>query len=122
MGDPVELGSNTGIIATISGGVTLAIGWGISLALKRMGITATSAAEANNAAQKDMLDWQREQLKDEVARREKAEAMVQALLEKQNELTLQLDRVEDQNKKLSEQVQQLTSQFEQLKASMAGTT
>lgn len=121
MADPGDLG-NTGIIGSISAGLALAVGWGITLVLKRLGLTSSSAAEANNQAQKDMLDWQKEQLKDEVARREKAEGLVQDLLLKQNEFTLQMSRLEQQNQKLQEQVQTLTTTVEQLKANLNGTS
>ncbi|WP_152978760.1 hypothetical protein [Pseudomonas mediterranea] len=120
MADPGDLGTNTGLIGSVSAGVALAIGWGISLVLKRLGLTSASAAEANNQAQKDMLDWQKEQLKDEVARREKAETLVQDLLLKQNEFTLQMSRLEQQNQKLQDQVQFLTATVEQLKANLNG--
>ncbi|MDX0622887.1 hypothetical protein GOD54_23595 [Sinorhizobium medicae] len=119
MGDPVELGSNTGIVATLSGAVALAIGWGTTLLLKRLGITAATASEVNNQAQKDMLDWQREQLKDEVSRREKAETQVQELHQKLNDFTLQMGRLETQNQKLQDQVQLLTLTVEQLRAGLA---
>jgi chromosome segregation ATPase len=119
MGDPVELGSNTGIVASITAGVTLAAGWLTSLALKRMGITAATASEVNNQAQKDMLDWQRDQLKDEVTRREKAETQVQELHQKLNDFTIQMGRLETQNQKLQDQVQLLTLTVQQLKAGLA---
>lgn len=119
MGDPVELGSNTGIVASITAGVTLAVGWGTTLLLKRLGITAATAGEVNNQAQKDMLDWQRDQLKDEVNRREKAETQVQELHQKLNDFTIQMSRLELQNQKLQDQVQLLTLTVEQLRAGLA---
>lgn len=120
MADPNDVASNLGLVGTIGAGVTFALGWGVTLILKRLGLTTLSASDANQAAQKDMLDWQREQLKDEVTRREKAEAQVQTLLEKLNEVTTQMSRMEAQNQKLQEQVQTLTSTVDQLKTKMVG--
>lgn len=122
MADPNDLGSNLGILGSIGTGVAVAVGWGVNLAMKRMGLTATTAAEANAAAQKDMLDWQKEQLRDEVARREKAEDQVQSLLIKLNEVTTQMSRLEQQNQTLQSQVQTLTETVANLKASVVGTT
>jgi septal ring factor EnvC (AmiA/AmiB activator) len=120
MPDPSEIPSNLGILGSLGAGAAALTWWGINLALKKFGLTSLSASDANQAAQKDMLDWQREQLKDEVQRREKAEAQVQTLLEKLNEVTTQMSRMEAQNQKLQEQVQTLTSTVDQLKTKMVG--
>lgn len=120
MADPTEIGSNLGIVGSIGAGITFAVGWGITILAKRFGITSASASDANAQAQKDMLDWQREQLKDEVTRREKAEAQVQSLLEKQNEFTLSMARMENLNKTLQDQVQTLSDNVARLEARLAG--
>jgi uncharacterized protein YlxW (UPF0749 family) len=120
MPDPAEISSNLGIVGTIGAGVTFALGWGVTLVLKKLGLTASTASDANAQAQKDMLDWQREQLRDEVSRREKAEAQVQSLLEKQNEFTLSMARMESLNKTLQDQVQTLSDNVAKLEARLAG--
>ena len=126
--------SATGITGVLGGAIALAVVWGGKLMAKRLGLDPTTAGEANQQAQKDMLDWQRDQLKDEVARREKAEIQVQALLEKINDFTMgmahmeqqnnamkeQMEFMTDQNKNLQERIQHLTQTVEQLKSKMTG--
>lgn len=108
---------NAGSIGTaISGAFALALVWGGRIMMKRLGLTEPSASEANQQAQKDMLDWQRDQLKDEVARREKAEGQVQTLLEKLGLMSEQLLHMERQNAELKRQMDNLTEQNEKLMA------
>lgn len=108
---------NAGTIgATVSGAIAIAIIWGAKIMAKRLGLSETSASEANQQAQKDMLDWQRDQLKDEVARREKAEGQVQTLLEKLGLMSEQLLHMERQNAELKRQMDNLTLQNEKLMA------
>ena len=131
--DPSSPASITGVLG---GAIALAVVWGGKLIAKRLGLDPTTAAEANQAAQKDMLDWQKEQLKDEVARREKAETQVQVLLDKLNEVSRQMAHMEqqnnamkdqmefmtDQNTRLQEKIQHLTQTVELLKPSGVGAT
>lgn len=100
-----------------------------SLLAKKIGFFSTSAGEANQSAQKDMLDWIQGQLEAEVSRREKAETQVQSLLVKLNEVTTQMSRMEvqmarteEQNVLLNEKVTVLTTTVTDLKAHIAGVT
>ncbi len=111
--DPGNAGS---IGMSVTGAIAIAIFWGTRIMMKRLGLSETSVSEANQQAQKDMLDWQREQLKDEVARREKAEGQVQTLLEKLGLMSEQLLHMERQNAELKKQMDNLTAQNEKLMA------
>jgi len=101
---------------SVTGAIAIAIVWGGRIMAKRLGLSETSVSEANQQAQKDMLDWQKEQLKDEVARREKAEGQVQTLLEKLGHMSEQLLHMERQNAELKRQMDNLTLQNEKLMA------
>jgi predicted nuclease with TOPRIM domain len=110
-----ELANSSGLLLTLTTAAGGAVALGISMALKRFGIVPGDPATANSQAQKDMLDWQRDQLKDEVARREKAEDQVQKLLEKLNVMSDQMSRLEFQNQQLQVQVETLRKTVEQIK-------
>lgn len=117
--DPSSPASITGVLG---GAIALAAVWAGKVMMKRLGIDPTTAAEANQQAQKDMLDWQKEQLKDEVARREKAEAQVQVLLEKLNEVSRQMAHMEQQNNAMKEQMEFMTDQNSKLQEKVASLT
>lgn len=110
-----ELANSSGLLLTLMTAAGGAVALGINMALKRFGIVPGDPSTANNQAQKDMLDWQRDQLKDEVARREKAEDQVQRLLEKLNVMSDQMTRLEFQNQQLQVQVETLRRTVEQIK-------
>lgn len=116
-----DLAGGAGIISTISVGLGAAVLWGSSIILKRFGISLPgTAASANEQAQKDMLDWQRDQLATEVARRERAESLNQELLKQLNDMTAQMDRLEIQAEQMKAQIETLTKTVEQFKAQMTG--
>ena len=113
--------SGAGVVAALGGAITFAVSWGAKVLVQKLRLDPSSAAnDANSQAQKDMLDWQRDQLKEEVARREKAEDQVQTLMDKLNEVTAQMTRMETQNQKLQDQVEALTKTVDQLKIQLAG--
>lgn len=115
-----ELASSSGLLLTLTTAAGGAVALGIRMFASRYGFIPGDPASANSQAQKDMLDWQREQLRDEVARREKAENQVQTLLEKLNTMSDQMARLERQNQQLQEQLETLRRTVEQLKGVAAG--
>lgn len=116
--DP-DLPTGTGVVATLATAVGAGVMWAVGALGKKYGFIQTSVAEVNNQAQKDMLDWQRQQLTDEVTRRERAELLNQTLNEKLNGMQKTMDRLELLNTNLQEQVQVLTDKFTKLQQSIA---
>lgn len=108
----MELDS-AGIVGSLGTAIGLGIAYAVNLMSKRYGEGAVMTANAQ--AQKDMLDWQREQLEAEVARREKAESLVQQMYEKVNELTHQMQTLQVQNLELKRQVEHLSDLIASLK-------
>jgi len=128
--------SATSITGVLGGAIAIAVVWGGKIMAKRLGLETVTAGEANAQAQKDMLDWQRDQLKEEVARRKEAELQAQSLLEKLNDFVMKMGHMEQQNARLQEQMEFMTNQnnklqdkiqtltltVEQLKSNMLGVT
>lgn len=104
---------SAGIVGSLGAAIGLGIAYAVNLISKRFGDGAV--ASANAQAQKDMLNWQREQLEAEVARREKAESLVQQMYEKVNELTHQMSALQLQNQELKRQVEHLSDLIASLK-------
>lgn len=116
----VSSGGGGGFLASVTTLLGVGVAYGGTVLAKKLGVFANSVGEANQAVQKDMLDWIQGQLESEVARREKAETQVQTLLDKLNEVTIQMTRMEAQNQSLQEQVQTLTGTVADLKSHIAG--